>query len=128
MRLHSLLAGSDLEFLKSHVGQDGEMNEDVPEADEGFFVDGEVDDEGKNVKVDALADNEEKSKEAHEVKSKRSPCRPNSAEVATHDKTHLPYRSWCLARVRAKGKEDAQSSGKEGQGRGNRVSRDFNGL
>ena len=27
------------------VGQDGGMNEDVPEVDEGFFVDGELGDE-----------------------------------------------------------------------------------
>jgi hypothetical protein len=58
---------------------------------------------------------EEKSKEAHDVKFKCSPCRPNATEVAKHDKTHLPYRSWCPVCVRAKGEEDAHPRARKGK-------------
>ena len=103
-RSQPVVVGAGVERLLA-VNQDGEseMEEYVSEADGGFFVDGEVDDGGKDAKVDAPAVSEETSNEAHEVKSKRSPCRPNSTEVAKHDKTHFPYRSWCPACVRAKG-------------------------
>ena len=95
--------------------QDGEEDEDVPDADDGFFVDGEMGDKGNEAKVDQDAAEEGKPKEAHDVKSKASPCRPNSVEVAKHDKTHLPYRSWCLVCVRAEGKEDAHPQVKRGR-------------
>ena len=55
-------------------------------------MDGEFDDEGTEAKVEPAV-SEEKPKEAHEVKFQNSPCRPNTTEVAKHDKTHLPYRS-----------------------------------
>ena len=111
-----MVVGVEVEKLLA-VNQDGESDEDedVPEADAGFFVDGEANDEGKDAKVNASTVNEEKSKEAHDVKFKCSPCKPNSTEVAKHDKTHLPYRSWCPVCVRAKGKEDAHPREKKGK-------------
>ena len=99
------------------VDQDGEMNDDVPEADEGFFVGGGLGDEGADAKVAEPTVSEEKSKEAHEVKFKSSLCRPDATEVAKHDKTHLPYRSWRPVCVRAKGKEDAHPRVKMGKTR-----------
>ena len=79
-----VVVGAEVDRLLA-VGQDGELNEDVPEADEGFFVDGELGDEGTEAEVAEPAVSEEKSKEAHEVKFKNSPCRPNTTEVAKHD-------------------------------------------
>ena len=109
-----VVVGAKVERLLA-MDQDGEMNDDVPDADEGFFVDGELDDEGTEAKVAEPTVGEDKSKEAREVKSKCSPCRPNAAEVAKHDKTHLPYRSWCLVCVRANGKEDAHPRERKGK-------------
>ena len=109
-----VVVGAEVDRLLA-VGQDGEMNEDVPEADEGFFVDGELGDEGTEAEVAEPAVSEEKSKEAHEVKFKNSPCRPNTTEVAKHDKTHLPYSSWCPVCVRAKGNEDAHPRARKGK-------------
>ena len=36
----------------------------------------------------------------------RDPGSATQAEIDEHDKTHLPYRSWCPVCVMAKGKED----------------------
>ena len=99
------MVGAETERLLAVNDQDGEMDDDTPVIDPGFFLDGEMCDEGDDTKVDKTAASEEKPKESHDVKFKSSPCRPNSVEVAKHDKTHLPYRSWCLVCVRAKGKE-----------------------
>ena len=35
----------------------------------------------------------------------RSPFLPSGAEVVEHEKTHLPFRSWCRQCVRGKGKQ-----------------------
>ena len=101
-----VVVGAKVERLLA-VDQDGETDEDVPEVDGGFFVDGELSDAGVEAKVADPTVSEEKSKEAHDVKFKCSPCRPNATEVANHDKTHLPYSSWCPVCVRAGGEEDA---------------------
>ena len=36
----------------------------------------------------------------------RSPINPTSVEVAEHDLTHCPYRTWCAICVAAMGRED----------------------
>ena len=107
--------------------QDGVEDEDVPAADGGFFVDGEVGDEGNEAKVNQDAAEEEKSKEAHDVKFKASPCRPNSVEVAKHDKTHLPYRNWCPVRE-DEGEGRPAPAREDGQGRVNRFPGHLHGL
>ena len=58
-----VVVGVEVEKLLA-VNQDGEseMEEYVPEVDEGFFVGGELDDEGKDAKVDAPAVSEENQK------------------------------------------------------------------
>ena len=40
----------------------------------------------------------------------KDPGTPTQSEVDEHDKTHLPYRSWCPVCVMAKGKEDGHFS------------------
>ena len=40
------------------------------------------------------------------VVSVRDPGSASQSEIDEHDKTHLPYRSWCPVCVMAKGKED----------------------
>ena len=114
----SVVVGVEVERLLA-VNQDGEsdMEADVPEADEGFFLDEKANDKGEDAKVNAPDVSEEKSKEAHEVNSKRSPCKPNSTEVAKHYKTHLPYRSWCPVCVRAKGRRMPIPAGRKGKTR-----------
>ena len=49
--------------------------------------------------------------EAHDAKIKTSPYLPSAAEVAKHCATHLPYRNWCPVCVKAKGREDARTTG-----------------
>jgi len=36
-----------------------------------------------------------------------NPILPSAAEIAIHDRTHIPYRSWCRICVEAAGREDA---------------------
>ena len=48
----------------------------------------------------------EGSAEAHEAKIKPSPEKPTKEEVASHDATHCPYRSWCAVCVAASARED----------------------
>ena len=40
-----------------------------------------------------------------EVKRMQSPVKPSDAEVAAHELTHLPFRSWCRHCVRGRGTE-----------------------
>ena len=42
---------------------------------------------------------------ARKTEMMRSPSLPNGAEVEEHEKTHLPFRSWCRHCVRGKGKQ-----------------------
>ena len=44
--------------------------------------------------------------EAHEARVKSSPARPSADEVARHDVTHVPYRSWCPICIAASARED----------------------
>ena len=48
----------------------------------------------------------EDSAEAHEARIKPSPEKPTKEEVARHDATHCPYRSWCAVCVAASARED----------------------
>ena len=38
------------------------------------------------------------------VKKLQDPKKPSAEEVEEHEKTHLPYRSWCKACVKGRGK------------------------
>ena len=53
------------------------------------------------------------SSEAWPAKPIASPCTPTSAEVEAHSLTHLPYRSWCVHCVRAKGRAGAHKAKEE---------------
>ena len=46
------------------------------------------------------------SAEAQDARVKSSPARPSADEVARHDVTHVPYRSWCPICVAASARED----------------------
>ena len=45
------------------------------------------------------------AEEAHAMKIRPSPTLPSPKEVAEHDATHCPYRSWCPVCVSASGHE-----------------------
>ena len=52
------------------------------------------------------------------LKIAKDPGKPTPEEVAEHDPTHIPYRSWCPVCVEASGKEDGHFSRKDdGDGR-----------
>ena len=44
---------------------------------------------------------QEDSTEAHDARIKPSPVMPTAEEVAKHDATHCPFRSWCTTCVAA---------------------------
>ena len=50
------------------------------------------------------------------VVSVRDPGSASQSEIDEHDKTHLPYRSWCPVCVMAKGKEDGHFPGRSLEG------------
>ena len=89
------------------------------DANEGLFgIDVPEDDDEEMELMDA----EEtpaaaQSSEAHVAKVKPIPTRPNSEEVAAHDATHCPFRSWCPICVEASSKEDPhpRSSGRDAE-------------
>ena len=49
---------------------------------------------------------EEEPCEEHIAKVKTTPTKPSSAEVASHEATHCPFRSWCKVCVAASARED----------------------
>ena len=49
---------------------------------------------------------EETPCEEHTAKVKTTPTKPSSAEVASHEATHCPFRSWCKVCVAASARED----------------------
>ena len=44
--------------------------------------------------------------EEHTARVRTTPTKPSSAEVASHEATHTPYRSWCKVCVAASARED----------------------
>ena len=68
---------------------------------------GEVNaDHNMSCKVDELQIDEEEFGVRRPVR-KQDPREPTKAEREEHDKTHLPFRSWCRHCVRGRGKEEA---------------------
>ena len=72
--------------------------------------------EGADVALDAAAEEEEKDAEEdmergecgrRDVKKPKMLQKPNSELVEAHERTHLPFRSWCEACVKGRGKEEA---------------------
>ena len=63
----------------------------------------------QQVSVDKLPEDtfspDELAVQARTVKTLPVPHEPTAQERATHELTHLPYRSWCTVCVQAKGKE-----------------------
>ena len=55
------------------------------------------DDEGKS--------SDEDGGEARTLRGKKSPKDPTARQREEHERTHMPYRSWCEDCVRAKGKK-----------------------
>ena len=49
---------------------------------------------------------EERPCEEHIARVKRTPAKPSSAEVVSHEATHCPFRSWCKVCVAANARED----------------------
>ena len=45
--------------------------------------------------------------EAQIVKPKPRPYQPTAADVELHNRTHLPYRSWCEHCVKGRGRNTA---------------------
>ena len=64
------------------------------------------------------AQDEQEGDEQHEVAPiviVRDPGAPTPEEKVAHECTHLPHRSWCPVCVKARGKEDAHYSKKNGK-------------
>ena len=65
---------------------------------------GEVDDEEVSAKG-ALGERVRADRNDDLIKSMADPRKPTQKEIETHELTHLPYRNWCPACVKAKGKD-----------------------
>ena len=63
--------------------------------------------------IEGEIEEEHNASEAQQAKPLASPCTPSSAEVEAHSLTHLPYRSWCVHCVRAKGPAGAHKTKEE---------------
>ena len=85
--------------LAPFVEAGGGENEKVPD---------EQGTESMGVNMDVpVVENTNSSAEAQEARIKPSPGAPTAGEVARHDATHVPYRSWCPICVAASAKEDS---------------------
>ena len=98
----------------------------MTDEDAGLYVAGEGNDEDLDwipdemIEADAAEDEAEEVPEGREEvvigehcgevrpQTWRSPVTPSAAEIADHDLTHCPYRSWCPVCVLAMGREDPQ--------------------
>lgn len=79
----------------------GESEEIQGEAGKSANRDGS-EDEGAKMQDGDIGD--EDQEEAERPRALRDPGRPSQAEIDEHDLTHIPYRPWCNACVRAKAK------------------------
>ena len=95
------LFGMDVQIDGADDGENDldDLFDVMPEAD---AEDQAVDADTPRDKIDEMPE----SSEAHRAKIKPIPNRPSSEEVAKHDCTHCPYRSWCPICVRAGARED----------------------
>jgi hypothetical protein len=55
--------------------------------------------------VELDVDGEDLEAGARQTAKMADPCRPGTEEVNEHEKTHLPYRSWCRHCVLGRGRE-----------------------
>lgn len=79
----------------------GESEEVQGEAEESA-IPGRSEDKGEEMQDGDIGD--EDQEEAERPRALRDPGRPSQAEIDEHDLTHIPYRPWCNACVRAKAK------------------------
>ena len=66
--------------------------------------------EGENGEADA----EEEEYGIRKTIKRQDPREPNKEEKEEHEKTHIPFRSWCRHCVRGRGKEEACRDAKRG--------------
>ena len=70
----------------------------------------------KGTSAVADADGEEVEGGSRKTKKMNDPKKPSKEDVDEHDKTHLPFRSWCRHCVRGRGKEMAHHRAEETSG------------
>ena len=95
--------------------QEGAMDEDLfANRDDNMGMDDELKDVVKGAKVqDPFKCVECVATDGRVPKRLNAPIRPSAKDIACHNITHLPYRSWCSVCVRAKGREDAHRRSKK---------------
>ena len=92
---------------REHGEQNGDEAMEQQDDEEKFLFGPDTDDEAE--KKDAtLEDAEEEQHPCEEapIKMPESPSDPTPEERERHNKTHVPYRSWCSVCKRARGRED----------------------
>ena len=97
--------------------EDGELSEDEEVAG-AAEVEGEVQGQGDQAESDNEEENEKEYGE-REVKKVKVLVKPSPDKVEAHERTHLPFRSWCEACVKGRGKEEACRKGDGGGGERN---------
>ena len=79
---------------------------------------------GEVVDVEGVQSDEEAENGERRTVKIQDPSMPTRAAREEHEKTHLPFRSWCRHCVRGKGKEMPHQT-KQDEGDGNEMSFDF---
>ena len=105
------LLGMDLKG-GDEEGDDEESNDELCDDDDDDDEPMEEEDKPESPEASSSRDRTQNSsdpprapEEAHAMKIRPSPTLPSPKEVAEHDATHCPYRSWCPVCVSASGHE-----------------------
>ena len=108
---HDLLGSYRLTlFYKTSTDQDGKSFVDQwstdTSQDAGFVWTGLTLFQTSDCIPDTVVEQETHDKAARDAKALPRPNEPTEQQRATHNLTHLPYRSWCEHCVKAKGREN----------------------
>ena len=97
-------------FYKTSTDQDGKSFVDQWRTDEskdvGFVWTGLTLFQTSDCIPDTIVEQETHDKAARDAKALPRPNEPTDQQRATHNLTHLPYRSWCEYCVKSKGREN----------------------
>ena len=100
---------------RKHAGADGDGGDQITEVGPMRAMLCPVGEFEEDVE-DAILSEHPEAEEPCEARVPRSlfdPIKPSAADVAEHERTHLPYRSWCAICVKAHGKEDSHPRRKD---------------
>ena len=98
---------ADEEVISKHSEEHVDKIEDIMAADQNDAAMPQEEHEDVFGDADDVSDNELMCEpcEQQDSKALTDTTKPSPSEVASHNRTHNPYRNWCPVCVKAKGKE-----------------------